>query len=126
MNLKDDLRPGDIVSVRFGGVLRHYGVVTFGGRILSNNGEEGGVVSQTFGEFAKGREVTHHPNTSGDSEYLAHHRALRRLGHDYDLTGSNCVHFVRHARGKTPTLTQYARGALTTLGDMFGARRDRW
>lgn len=118
-----DLRPGDIVSVRFAGVLQHYGVVTWGGRIISNNGERGGVISQSYEEFAKGREVTHHPRKSGDCEYLAHERAHRRLGHDYDLTGSNCVHFVRHARGRKPTATQYARGALMALGDMFGPKK---
>jgi len=124
---KYDLKPGDIVSVRFGGVLRHYGLVTFGGRILSNNGERGGVISQSLSDFAQGRELKHHPrNKPEESEYLAHHRAHRRLGHDYDLTSSNCVHFVRSARGKSPTATQYARGALATLGDMFGPKRDRW
>jgi uncharacterized protein YijF (DUF1287 family) len=27
---------GDVVSIRFGGVLRHYGVITSGGRVISN------------------------------------------------------------------------------------------
>ena len=48
MNDKHDYRPGAVVSVRFGGVLRHYGVVTFDGRVVSNNGRYGGVVSQSI------------------------------------------------------------------------------
>ncbi len=119
---ESDLRPGDIVSVPFAGVMRHYGVVTFGGRILSNNGAHGGVVSQSYAEFAKGRAVSHHPKREDDCEYLTHERAHRRLGHDYDLMGSNCVHFVRSATGRKPTATQYARATLQTLGDMFAPK----
>lgn len=125
MNTKSDLQPGDLVSVRFGAVLRHYGVVTFGGQIVSNNGAYGGVVSQSYDEFSKGREVTIHPRNSDTCEYAAHHRAHKRLGHDYDLAGSNCIDFVRHARGEGPSVTQYARATLKTLGDMFGPKR-RW
>lgn len=120
---EDEFQPGDIVSVRFAGVMRHYGVVTFGGRILTNNGERGGVISQSFDAFSQGRDVMRHPRKEGDCEYLMHHRAHRRLGHDYDLTGSNCVHFVRNVRGRKPTTTQYARGALMALGDMFAPKR---
>lgn len=117
-----DYRPGDIVSVRFNGVMRHYGVVTYGGRVMSNNGKRGGVISQSLAEFADGRRIKHHPGEEG-SDYLAHARTHRKLGQDYDLTGANCVHFVRHARGKRPTTTQYARAGLMALGDLLSARR---
>lgn len=117
------LEPGDLVSVRFAGVLRHYGVVTFGGRIVSNNGEHGGVISQSYAEFAKGREVQIHPRRSSDDGYHAHHHAYNKLGHDYDLAGSNCVDFVNRATRRGPTLSQYARAGLQTLSDMFGLRR---
>ncbi|WP_370234602.1 MULTISPECIES: hypothetical protein [Henriciella] len=119
MNSKFDYRPGDVVSVRFGGVLRHYGVVTHGGRILSSNGRYGGVVSQSFEAFARGRDIQNHGPGEGESDYLASARANRRLGHDYHLTGSNCVHFVRHARGRGPTATQVARGAFEAVRDML-------
>lgn len=112
-------QPGDVVSVRFGGVLRHYGVVTFGGRVVSNNGRLGGVVSQTCEEFARGRPIRHHGSSNPDDAYKVTHRAHRRIGYDYDLTGSNCVHHVRTARGQSPTLTQYVRATAITLGDMF-------
>ena len=116
---KHDLQPGDVVSVRFGGLLRHYGVVTFGGRILSNSGPDGGVVSQSLSEFAEGREIRIDRRRHPDEGYYAHTRAHRRLGSDYSLTGSNCVHFVRHAQGRSPTATQYVHGALMTVGDML-------
>ena len=123
MNSRFDYRPGDVVSVRFGGVLRHYGVVTHGGRIISNNGRYGGVVSQSLDEFARGRPVLNHGPGEGGSDYLASARASRRLGHDYDLTGSNCVHFVRHAHGRKPTVTQIARGTFEAFRDMMGPKR---
>ncbi|MEM5515363.1 hypothetical protein WNY37_00265 [Henriciella sp. AS95] len=123
MNSRFDYRPGDVVSVRFGGVLRHYGVVTHGGRIISNNGRYGGVVSQSLSEFARGREIHNHGPGDGESDYLASARATRRLGHDYHLTGSNCVHFVRSARGRKPTATQIARGTFEAFRDMMKPRR---
>lgn len=119
MTNKYDLEPGDVVSVRFAGVLRHYGVVTFGGRIVSNNGERGGVISQTFEEFAQGREVQVDPRRSSADGYHAHHHAHRRLGHDYHLAGSNCIDFARHATRRSTTVSQYARGTFETLKDMF-------
>ncbi|MEO0550705.1 MAG: hypothetical protein AAFZ91_12355 [Pseudomonadota bacterium] len=123
MNSKYDLKPGDIVSVRFNGVMRHYGVVTYGGRIMSNNGRLGGVISQSLTEFADGRRVKHHGSSSDGDDYLAHARARRKLGHDYHLTGSNCVHYVRHAKGQRPTSTQYARAGLMALSDLLRSRR---
>lgn len=124
MNDKNDLRPGDVVSVRFGGVLRHYGVVTWGGRVVSNNGRYGGVVTQSLAAFARGREVTNHGPDSGE-DFLAAERVRRRIGHDYHLTGSNCVHFVRHAHGRKPTVTQVARGTFEAFRDMLGPKRHR-
>ncbi|WP_084395961.1 C40 family peptidase [Henriciella aquimarina] len=122
MNSRYDYRPGDRVSVRFGGVLRHYGIVSWGGRVISNNGRYGGVVSQSLSDFARGREITNHGPEAGH-DYLGPSRATRRLGHDYHLTGSNCVHFVRHAQGRKPTATQVARGTFEAFRDMLGGRR---
>ncbi|MEQ9314817.1 MAG: hypothetical protein RLN72_03135 [Henriciella sp.] len=125
MNSRFDYRPGDVVSVRFGGVLRHYGVVTHGGRVISNNGRYNGVVSQSLEEFARGRPIQNHGPGDGGSEYLSSARAHRRLGHDYDLTGSNCVHFVRSSRGRKPTTTQVARATFEAFRDMFSGPRRR-
>lgn len=118
----NSFRPGDRVSVRFGGVLRHYGIISWGGRVISNNGRYGGVVSQSLADFARGRPVTNHGPAPGH-EYLGPERAHRRLGHDYDLTGSNCVHFVRRAHGRSPTIMQIARGTFEAFKDMMGPKR---
>ena len=74
MNSFDDLEPGDVVSVRFAGVLRHCGVI-----------------SQTLAEFSDGKRVRRHGQADRDLAYLSHHRAHRHLGADYHLTGSNCI-----------------------------------
>mgnify|MGYP003654560092 CR=1 FL=1 len=123
MNYDDEFQPGDVISVRFAGVLRHYGVVTYGGRVISNTRRDGGVVSQSLEEFSAGRPIQHHRDLGGDNPYLSHARASRRLGQDYSLTGSNCVHLVRHANGRKPTTTQIARATLETFRDMLGSRR---
>ena len=122
---KNDFMPGDVVSVRFGGVLRHYGIVTYGGRGISNSRQNGGVITQTLEAFAAGRPVKWHGWREGN-DHVALHRATRRLGGDYHLTGSNCVHFVRSARSRKPTLTQVARGTFEAFRDMMGPKRPRW
>lgn len=118
-----DFEPGDLISVRFAGVLRHYGVVTFGGRVVSNSQRHGGVVSQTLTEFAAGKTVQRHGRSESDLVYLAHHRAHRHLGADYHLTGSNCIDYSRRAQGKSPTPWQVGRALLMALGDMRRPRR---
>lgn len=125
MNRTHDYRPGDVVSVPFGGVFRHYGIVSYGGRVISNSRSGGGVISQTLNEFASGRPVRNHGWTEG-SDYLALERAHKRLGGDYHLTGSNCVHFVRSARSRKPTVTQVARGTFEAFRDMLGPKKPRW
>ena len=125
MSFDSDYRPGDVVSVRFGGVLRHYGVVTHGGRVVSNTRRHDGIVSQTIAEFARGRPVKWHGQKGSSGEYLASSRADRLLGREYDLTGSNCIDFARHAQGRKPTINQIARGTLMAFGDMLGARKPR-
>lgn len=123
MKLDDRYEPGDVISVRFAGVLRHYGVVTFGGRVLSNNGYRGGVISQTVAEFADGRSVQYHGNRDGSCGYLAHDRAHRHLGKDYTLTGANCIDYTRQARGQRPSPWQVGRAVLMAIGDMRKSRR---
>lgn len=123
MNSPYDFQPGDVVSVRFAGVLRHYGVVTYGGRVISNSREQGGVTSQTLSQFAKSRPIMRHDERSDDHGQLAHARAHRRLGSDYSLTGSNCIDFVRHTKGQRATPTQYARAVLGAFSDLMASRR---
>jgi len=118
-----DYEPGDIISVRFIGVLRHYGVVTLSGRVLSNSREQGGVVEQSLEEFATGRTVKRHRNKSGMHYLEIETRARRAKRMSYSITGSNCIDYVRHSHRQRPTSWQYGRATLKTLGDMFGPRR---
>ena len=39
-------QPGDVVSIPFGGVLTHYGVVTARGTVISNSRKHDGVTEQ--------------------------------------------------------------------------------
>ena len=118
-----DFEPGDIVSVRFAGVLRHYGVITLNGRVLSNSRKHGGVVEQSLDAFADGRPLRRHRGKS-DLHYLeieARARQAKRMS--YSVTGTNCIDYVRRAHRKRPTTWQYGSATLKTLGDMFGRGR---
>lgn len=115
--------PGDVVSVRFGMVLSHYGVVTSRGTIISNSRLHDGVVEQHPEEFATGRPIRVHRRYSSLDSHLVEGRARRLLGRDYDLFGSNCGHLVRHAHRRKPTPMQIGAATIRALGDMLSARR---
>ncbi|MEZ5999571.1 hypothetical protein [Hyphomonas sp.] len=117
---------GDVVSIRFGGVLRHYGVVTSRGTVICNSRLHGGVVEQSFEAFAAGRDVRLHDRYSDLDGYHVELRARRHLGKDYDLFGSNCGHFVRHAHRRKPTPMQVAAATVRTVGDMLGGPKRRY
>lgn len=116
--------PGDTVSIRFGGVLRHYGVVTSRGTVICNSRKHGGVVEQSLAEFANGKPIQNHGPDSRAPSYVTENRARRRLGRDYDLSGSNCIDFVHAANRKSPSPWQIGRATGQALSDMvFGKRR---
>ncbi|MEZ5946198.1 MAG: hypothetical protein R3C13_14435 [Hyphomonas sp.] len=121
-----DFDAGDVVSIRFGGVLRHYGVVTARGTIISNSRLHDGVVEQTYEAFAAGRDVRLHGRYSSLDSYHVELRARRHLGKDYDLFGSNCGHFVRHAHRRKPTAMQVAAATVRTFGDMLAGPKRRY
>ena len=121
---RSEFSPGDTVSVRFGGVLRHYGVVTSRGTVISNSRRHGGVVEQPLDVFANGKSVLNHGPDSDHPAYVVEKRARRKLGHSYDLTSSNCIDFVNSANRRKATPWQVGRAAGQALGDMiFGSRR---
>lgn len=111
--------PGDVVSVRFGAVLSHYGVVTSRGTIISNSRLHGGVVEQSLEDFASGRTIRAHGRYSSLDAHLVETRARRYLGREYDLFGSNCGHLVRHAHRQKPTPMQVGAAAVRAIGDML-------
>ena len=117
---------GDVVSIRFGGVLRHYGVVTSRGTVICNSRLHGGVVEQSIESFADGRHVRLHGRYSDLDGYHVELRARKHLGKEYDLFGSNCGHFVRHAHRRKPTPMQVASATVRTVGDMLGGPKRRW
>jgi hypothetical protein len=117
--------PGDVVSIRFGGVLRHYGVVTSGGRVISNSRKHEGVTEQSLADFADGRPVKLHTGASDAHHLEVEARARRALGASYRLAGSNCGDFVGHVHKRKPTVTQVGRAAVMALGDLIGNSRRR-
>ncbi len=119
MSRDKPLSAGDIVSIRFSGVLRHYGVVTARGTVISNSQWHGGVVEQSFAAFSNGKRVRSHSRPSDTPDYVAESRARRALGSRYDLAGSNCIDLVRHAHRKRPSPWQRGKGVALTLRDML-------
>lgn len=117
-----DYRPGDVISIRFAGVLRHYGVVTQRGTVLSNSRLHGGVTEQSLAAFAAGRAVSRHRSVGSGDDLAVEARARRLTGRSYDLTGANCVHFVRHAHRRKPTPLQVGRALVHAAGDMLKRR----
>ena len=123
MKYADGFEPGDVVSVRFAGVLRHYGVVTLSGRVLSNCRDHGGVIEQSLTDFAAGRAIKRHRNTSGLHYLEIEARARRARRMSYRLTETNCIDYVRRSHRQRPTSWQYGAATLRTLSDMFGRGR---
>lgn len=117
--------PGDVVSIRFGGVLRHYGVVTTRGTVISNSRKHEGVTEQSLDDFADGRSIRVHHNGDADHPIAAEARARRSLGASYRLAGSNCGDFVGHVHRRKPTVTQVGRASLMALGDLISQSRRR-
>ena len=123
MRTRSDFEPGDVISVRFGGVLRHYGVVTLSGRVLSNSRERGRVIEQSIEDFALGRNIKRHRNKSGLHYLEIEARARRAQRMSYKVAESNCIDYVRRSHRMRPTAWQYGAATLRTLGDMFGRGR---
>lgn len=118
-----DFTAGDVVSIPFGIGLRHYGVVTLKGTVISRSSRHEGVVEQSLTDFADGRTIKRHRSYSNRHVFEIEARARRVMGADYDLTGGNCVHFVRWTHRRKPTMTQVARGTLEAIRDMLGPPR---
>lgn len=118
-----DFAPGDVISIPFGGVLRHYGVVTHRGTVITNSRLRGGVVEITLDEFEDGRSARRHRNNGPLHALEVEARARRALGSSYRLTEYNCIDLTQHSRKARPTPWQYGSAVLRTLGDMAGLTR---
>ena len=116
-------QPGDVVSIPFGGVLTHYGVVTARGTVISNSRKHDGVTEQSLEDFSAGRAIRLHRTGGGADPLHVEARARRALGAPYRLAGSNCGDFVGHVHRRKPTVTQVGRASLMALGDLIGNSR---
>ncbi len=121
-----ELPAGEIVSIPFGGVLRHYGVVTSRGTVISNSRAGGGVVEQSLTAFKNGKSIRRHGTSDHQHPLQIEARARRALGASYDLTGSNCIDFTRHTHRQSPTPWQVGRATLMAIGDMLSGSRRRY
>ncbi|MEM7768523.1 MAG: hypothetical protein AAF253_13735 [Pseudomonadota bacterium] len=119
MTRQSDLRAGDVVSIPFGIGLRHYGVVTLAGTVISRSSRHDGVVEQSIDAFSHGRTLKRHRSYSNRHVFEIEARARRLMGADYDLLRSNCVHHVRWIHGRTPTLSQRVMATMEAVGDML-------
>lgn len=118
----DRFAPGDVISIRFAGVLRHYGVVTARGTVISNSRAHGGVVEQTLIEFEAGRRARRDRTETDPHPFEIEARARRALGAGYDLTGSNCIDFTRHTHRRRPTAWQLGSATFMAVRDMWRGR----
>lgn len=122
----NELPAGEIVSIRFAGVLRHYGVITARGTVISNSRAGGGVIEQSLSDFKQHRPLRRHGVGSDLHPFEIEARARRKLGRSYDLTGSNCIDFTRHTHKRQPTAWQVGRAVLIAAGDMIGKPKKRY
>lgn len=117
---------GDMVAVRFGGVLWHYGIVTSSGTVISNSRLQGGVVEQSLQTFAKGRRI----RLCGQADTLdavnIERRARRALGSDYRLTSSNCIDLTRRTHRQSATPWQVTTAIASAIGDALGKSNRRY
>ena len=120
-----EFEPGDMVAVRFGIGLSHYGVVTQRGTVISNSRKNNGVVEQSFFEFADGRTVRLCGRREGLDALPVEARARKALGARYSLTHSNCSHFTRWTYRRQPTAMQIASATLSALRDLASNSRKR-
>ena len=126
MRRADMYDSGDIVSIRFAGVLRHYGVVTARGTVISNSSRHDGVTEQSLDDFADGRSVRLHRRPSDMDGHHVETRARRAIGARYELGGSNCIDLVRHSHRRKPTPWQIGAGTFMAIGDMLSGPKRRW
>lgn len=92
-------KPGDVVSVRVNGI-RHEGIITETGRIISNSRRRGGVYEESARTFAGGGKIKNHGPRKSMPPHVAIARARARIGRRYHPYSHNCEHLVREAYGE--------------------------
>ena len=113
-----DFAHGDLVSIPYGGVLRHYGVITARGTVISNSRRHGGIVEQDLMDFADGKHVRRHRTRTSLHPFEIEARARRHIGADYHLFRSNCIDYSRRSLGHEPSVLQKSAVAAGLLGKL--------
>lgn len=103
--------PGDVVTVRVGGV-RHEGIMTEHGRVICNSRRLGGVTEKSARDFAQGRAIKNRGQLGPANPNVVIARARSMIGRGYHPYNFNCEHFVRSCYGKDP----YSPQKRTVLG----------
>jgi len=92
---------GEIVIIKKWGVIEHWGVVGFGGEVISASQEAGFVIKQTGEEFCEGNWGDIY--SKGFLGQLSAHevvtRAYSQIGKPYCLFTFNCQHFANYCHG---------------------------
>lgn len=109
--------PGSIVSTPAYLIFRHKGIVSARWRdgkpmIISNSARRGGVVEETWDEFAQGQPVMVEKTPTAREAWHVLARASNLIGSRYDLLRWNCESFVTHCYGLIPNSPQLAFVAL--------------
>ncbi len=113
--------PGDIVSVRVGAV-RHEGIMTEHGRVISNSRKNGGVFEESVRSFAEGRQIKNHGQLRPADPARVLARARSQIGRAYHPYTHNCEHFVRFCYGTSPYSPQKIGGmSLVALAAAIAA-----
>lgn len=110
-------RPGDVLCVTVYGGVRHEGIVTDTGTVISNSRRNGGVAEESVRDFAGLNKITNLGRLSTLDPFAAIYRARERLGRQYQPVRYNCQHFVRDCYQIKPKSAQrdLAVGALGIL-----------
>jgi len=110
-------RPGHVWSV-WKGVVRHVGIETLAGTIISASPNIGGVAETSKHEFA-GDQCPKHKGFPGNlSAWQVEARARSLIGQAYSVWKNNCEHFVNEAHGLnrvSPQLQAWATAGVVLL-----------
>lgn len=111
----DAISHGDIVSIVVWGIVRHWGIVTSSGSVISNSGRHGGVIEQTLDEFSCGQALNKVGYLGSLAPWEVERRARSMLGIRYSALLHNCEHFAYWAHGEEPKSPQVST-ALLSIG----------
>jgi len=103
---RESITHGDIVFIYVWGVIRHWGIVTSAGTVISNSGRHGGVIEQSFEDFSCGQVPERVGYLGSLSPWDVEQRARSMLGVRYSAVTRNCEHFAYWAHGEEPKSPQ--------------------